>query len=136
MWFPMVFRYLLQESSEKTTSSSFEQLLEDAKKMQEQELEDKKDDDSNSSSLINALGDSDGTSIKSVVGDALSALVTADFFLVCAFLVWFLVGIFCSSVLKNDFVQIQFNSKLLFVVVWLGCCGFWAFGAWVVGCHG
>eukprot|EP00529_Nitzschia_sp_RCC80_P031854 CAMPEP_0113463530 /NCGR_PEP_ID=MMETSP0014_2-20120614/12701_1 /TAXON_ID=2857 /ORGANISM="Nitzschia sp." /LENGTH=354 /DNA_ID=CAMNT_0000355519 /DNA_START=33 /DNA_END=1097 /DNA_ORIENTATION=- /assembly_acc=CAM_ASM_000159 len=97
-------------SSPSPEMSSFEQLLEDAKKMKEQELEDD-DDDNSSPAFINALGDSEGTGIKSAIGNALSTLVTADFFLVCAFLVWFLVGIFCSSVLKNDFVQIQFNNN-------------------------
>lgn len=52
-----------------------------------------------------------GSGTKATIRNALSTLVTADFFLVCAFLLWFLAGIFCSSVLKDDTVQIAFNSN-------------------------
>ena len=60
-------------------------------------------------------------SVKTTIRNALSTLVTADFFVVCGFLLWFLVGIFCSSVLKDDTIQIAFNSKLLVFLVlgWL-----------------
>ena len=36
--------------------------------------------------------------------------VHPDFFVVCGFLVWFLAGIFASSVLDNDAIQIAFNG--------------------------
>jgi hypothetical protein len=40
----------------------------------------------------------------------LSVVVTLDFFVVCGLLLWFLVGVLCSYVLKNDTVQIAFNG--------------------------
>lgn len=40
----------------------------------------------------------------------LETIVTADFFVVCGFLLWFLAGIFSSSVLKNDAIQLAFNG--------------------------
>lgn len=43
--------------------------------------------------------------------EVISTIVTIDFFVVIALLVWFLAGIFCSSVLKNDAVQIAFNMN-------------------------
>merc|ERR1711937_1056766 len=50
-----------------------------------------------------------------VKGDSLrntvSTIVTVDFFVVLLLLGWFLLGIFCSSILKNDFVQIAFNNN-------------------------
>ena len=57
------------------------------------------------------LFDEEGRGIKSAIGNALSTIVTADFFVVCGFLVWFLLGIFCSSILKDDTVQIAFNNN-------------------------
>ena len=38
-------------------------------------------------------------------------IVTVDFFVVIALLLWFLAGIFCSYVLKDDTVQIAFNMN-------------------------
>lgn len=40
----------------------------------------------------------------------LETIVTIDFFVVCGFLLWFLAGIFSSSVLKNDAIQLAFNG--------------------------
>uniref|UniRef100_A0A7S4A9U7 Uncharacterized protein n=1 Tax=Pseudo-nitzschia australis TaxID=44445 RepID=A0A7S4A9U7_9STRA len=82
---------------------SLDQLLEDARVMTEEELEAKKEN--------GILSDEQGTDVKKMIGNALSTIVTADFFLVCAFLVWFLAGIFCSYVLKDDTVQILFNNQ-------------------------
>jgi len=83
-------------SSSSSMDDSLQQLLEDAKMMQ----------------LENAdVGEESGSGTKATIRNALSTLVTADFFLVCAFLLWFLAGIFCSSVLKDDTVQIAFNSN-------------------------
>lgn len=82
---------------------SLDQLLEDARVMTEEELEAKKES--------GILSDEEGTDVKKMIGNALSTIVTADFFLVCAFLVWFLAGIFCSYVLKDDTVQILFNNQ-------------------------
>lgn len=82
-------------NSSSSTGDSLQQLLEDAKLMQQQE----------------ETTSEEGVKIKATIGNALSTIVTADFFLVCAFLLWFLVGIFCSSFLKDDTIQIAFNSK-------------------------
>jgi hypothetical protein len=89
---------LSSSSSSRNVDDSLQQLLEDAKMMME-------DGDSLSGS------DSEGT-MKATIRNALGTLVTADFFVVCVFLLWFLLGIFCSSVLKDDTVQIAFNSTL------------------------
>ncbi len=89
----------LREDSESGSSvgDSLEQLLADAKAM-------RKDDGSSSD-------DKEGdASIQDTVRNALSTIVTIDFFVVCALLLWFLAGIFGSYVLKNDAVQIAFNS--------------------------
>lgn len=75
---------------------SLETLLQDAKRMQE-EGED--------------ITEDEGDAIKAKIRNALSTIVTADFFVVCGFLLWFLLGIFCSYILKDDTVQIAFNSK-------------------------
>lgn len=72
---------------------SLKQLLLDAQEMQSSELSDPSDSKANS--------------IKNVM----STIVTVDFFVVCGFLLWFLAGIFCSTVLKDDTVQIAFNSN-------------------------
>jgi hypothetical protein len=83
-------------------ASSLEQLLEDARSMQQ--------DGSSSSSLIEGSDEEDG-SLKAKARQILSTIVTADFFIVMAFLLWFLAGIFASSIIKDDTIQIAFNSK-------------------------
>jgi len=85
---------------------SLDQLLKDAMKLEE---EDEDGEDSNNS--VGAFSDEEGTGIRSVISNALSAIVTVDFFVVLGFLLWFLVGIFCSSILKDDTVQILFNNN-------------------------
>lgn len=82
---------------------SLDQLLEDARIMTEEEK--------NAKNGAGVFSDEEGAGLKEVIGDALSTIVTADFFVVCGFLVWFLLGIFCSSVLKDDTVQIAFNNN-------------------------
>ena len=59
-----------------------------------------------------AKGGSDkkGSSIGDTLSNVVSTIVTTDFFVVCALLLWFLVGVFCSYVLKDDTVQIAFND--------------------------
>ncbi|GKY99770.1 hypothetical protein MPSEU_000931000 [Mayamaea pseudoterrestris] len=74
-------------------NDSLKQLLIDAQQMQSSESSDSASQDVNP--------------IRSI----LSTIVTVDFFVVCGFLLWFLAGIFCSSVLKDDTVQIAFNSN-------------------------
>lgn len=90
-------------ATSKTGSSSFSNnqlddslatLLQDAKVMQDEDIP-----------------ESEGDAIKAKIRNVLSTIVTADFFVVCAFLLWFLAGIFCSYILKDDTVQIAFNSK-------------------------
>jgi len=85
---------------------SLDQLLKDAMELEEEDEEDK---DSNSSG--GAFSDEKGTGVRSVISNALSAIVTVDFFVVLGFLAWFLLGIFCSSILKDDTVQILFNNN-------------------------
>jgi len=82
---------------------SLDQLLKDVRLMTEEEKEAKKEG--------GGLFDDEGTGVKEMIGNALSNLVTADFFVVCGFLLWFLLGIFCSYILKDDTVQIAFNNQ-------------------------
>lgn len=79
---------------------SMEQLLADARRMEEEEGESEVEEEGSGG-------------IKGTIGKALSTIVTADFFVVMAFLLWFLVGIFFSSILKDDTIQIAFNSKYI-----------------------
>jgi len=90
-------------SSSRNVDDSLQQLLEDARMMQEERNQ------KSSSSSVDDDDESTGN-IKSTIRNVLGNIVTADFFVVCGFLLWFLVGIFCSSVLKDDTIQIAFNS--------------------------
>ena len=92
------------------SDDSLKMLLEDAKEFQS--LEQK----SESSSAVESSED-EGFSIPDAFRNILSTVVTIDFFVVCGFLLWFLAGIFCSYILKDDTVQIAFNRKFLGVVV-------------------
>lgn len=83
--------------------SSLDQLLEDVRLMTEEEKDAKSEG--------GVFSDAEGKGVKEMIGNALSTIVTADFFVVCGFLVWFLVGIFCSSILKDDTIQIAFNNN-------------------------
>lgn len=49
--------------------------------------------------------------VKDKIFEVISYIVTVDFFVVIALFVWFLAGIFCSYVLKDDAVQIAFNMN-------------------------
>ena len=80
-----------------SSDNSLEKLLADAKRMREQE------------SGSSDVGEPEET-LKSKVKNVLSTIVTADFFVVCALLAWFLAGIFCSYIIKDDTVQIAFNG--------------------------
>jgi len=82
---------------------SLDQLLKDVRLMTEEEKEAKKEG--------GVLFDDEGTVVTEMIRNALSNLVTADFFVVCGFLLWFLLGIFCSYILKDDTVQIAFNNQ-------------------------
>lgn len=80
--------------SSSSSSSSLEQLLADAKKMRE-DTETKE-----------VSSEEESLSVRSI----LSTIVTVDFFVVCGLLLWFLAGIFCSYIIKDDTVQIAFNG--------------------------
>jgi hypothetical protein len=82
---------------------SLAMLLEDAKRMQSES--------GNDSSAVSAIGEEESLTVKQTAANIISTIVTADFFVVCGFLLWFLLGIFCSTVLKDDTVQIAFNSN-------------------------
>ncbi|CAB9500353.1 expressed unknown protein [Seminavis robusta] len=88
-------------SSSGGTDDSLLRLLEDAKEMQA--LED--------TSAV-STGEEDGEfSLPDTLRKVVSTIVTVDFFIVFAFLLWFLAGIFCSYILKDDTVQIAFNQQ-------------------------
>lgn len=88
---------LQDNSNAGSVGDSLEQVLADAKAMRKN-VEDSADDDN------------EKEAIQETVRNILSTIVTVDFFVVCALLVWFLAGIFGSYVLKNDAVQIAFNG--------------------------
>ena len=77
---------------------SIEQLLADARSMRK------------SSSKDYDLVDEE-TPLKEKILGVVANIVTVDFFVVIALLLWFLAGIFCSYVLKDDTVQIAFNMN-------------------------
>lgn len=79
-----------------TNDNSLEALLADAKRIRESEA--------------SKSTESDEPSIPKAIKSVISTIVTVDFFVVCGLLAWFLAGIFCSYVLKDDAVQIAFNG--------------------------
>lgn len=85
---------------------SLEQLLEDARRMKEED-----GGGSGDSAAGGLLSDEEGTGLKEIIRNVLSTIVTADFFVVCGFLLWFLAGIFWRAVFDDDSVQIAFNSE-------------------------
>ena len=93
-------------NKQQLSEDSLEMLLQDAKELQAMEKD--------SSKEVLSSKEEGGFSIGGTLKNALSTLVTVDFFVVCAFLLWFLAGIFCSYILKDDTVQIAFNSKFFF----------------------
>jgi len=98
-------------SSSGSVDESLQRLLEDAKEMKALE-EEKKGDGSISAGFggDNVVDGGEGFSIPKAVQSALSTIITADFFLICFFLLWFLAGIFSSYVVKDDTIQIAFNN--------------------------
>eukprot|EP00533_Pseudo-nitzschia_delicatissima_P014659 CAMPEP_0197275096 /NCGR_PEP_ID=MMETSP1432-20130617/13501_1 /TAXON_ID=44447 /ORGANISM="Pseudo-nitzschia delicatissima, Strain UNC1205" /LENGTH=296 /DNA_ID=CAMNT_0042740967 /DNA_START=1 /DNA_END=891 /DNA_ORIENTATION=+ len=83
---------------------SMSQLLEDVKVMTEEEKMAAEESGG-------FFSDSNGTGIKQMIGDALSTIVTVDFFVVLGFLLWFLLGIASRSVFNDDTIQIAFNNN-------------------------
>lgn len=86
--------------ADRTGDDSLEQLLADARSMRASSTE----SDGKSVST-------EETPIRDKFFDVISTIVTIDFFLVLGLLAWFLLGIFCSYVLKDDTVQIAFNMN-------------------------
>lgn len=82
-------------------------LLLDAKEMQEQANNDR----DNNRDMDNSSNSQSGTSLVAALQQVMSTIVTIDFFFVLALLAWFLAGIFCSAVWKDDGVQIAFNNN-------------------------
>ena len=77
---------------------SIEQLLADARSMRK-----------SSSKGLEVVDEE--TPLKEKILGVVANIVTVDFFVVIALLLWFLAGIFCSYVLKDDTVQIAFNMN-------------------------
>ena len=73
---------IIVETSSNTSDDSLEKLLEDARQMRQMESGKEIEED---------------TPIKKSVKGIISTVVTADFFVVCALLAWFLAGIFCNK---------------------------------------
>jgi hypothetical protein len=96
------YEYVIEDSSGKKLDS-LEQLLADAKSFRVAENEKDKEDKSNDE-------EEGGISIPKSVSSAISTIVTIDFFVVIALLVWFLAGIFGHYVLKDETIQIAFNN--------------------------
>ena len=80
----------------KFQDDSMEQLLADARKMR---------------ASTSSQTEVKEKSMSDTAFEVISTIVTIDFFVVMGLLVWFLLGIFCSSVLGNDTVQIAFNMN-------------------------
>mmetsp|Transcript_27539 Transcript_27539/g.39445 ORF Transcript_27539/g.39445 Transcript_27539/m.39445 type:complete len:293 (+) Transcript_27539:73-951(+) len=89
------------KTSDRTGDDSLEQLLADARSMRA----------SSTDSDGKSVAAEEETPIKDKIFDVISTIVTIDFFLVLGLLAWFLLGIFCSYVLKDDTVQIAFNMN-------------------------
>jgi len=87
----------------KTRDDSLEQLLADARRMRASSA-------GNVDGGVQSAKETD-KAMSDTFFEVVSTIVTIDFFVVIALLVWFLAGIFCSSVLKNDAVQIAFNMN-------------------------
>ena len=96
------YEYAVVDSAGKTRDS-LEQLLADAKSFRVAEKEKDKEDKENED-------EEGGISIPKSVSGAISTIVTIDFFVVIALLVWFLAGIFGQYVLKDESIQIAFNN--------------------------
>ena len=104
-------------------NDSLQQLLEDARRMKAEERGE------SSGGVGDFFSDEEGTDLKETIRNILSTIVTADFFIVCAFLLWFLAGILWRAAFNDDTVQIAFNSKFCCVlrrrsyvmVLWVLC---------------
>lgn len=89
---------------------------------EEEDADDDGDDDVSSDPFQNLIADArrlrkdadkdsqEGFDLPQKIKEVISTIVTVDFFVVFGLLLWFLAGIFCSYVIKNDAVQIAFNG--------------------------
>lgn len=93
-------------SSFESSSSSLDDILADARRLRQEQKD----------AIASGAQDPEELSIPKLLKGAISNIVTVDFFLVCGLLLWFLTGIFCSYVLKDDTVQIAFNMQFESVV--------------------
>ena len=87
---------VVSANTSRLQDDSMEQLLADARKMR--------------ASTTKVVEEKEKT-MGDTFFEAISTIVTIDFFVVLGLLVWFLAGIFCSTVLKDDTVQIAFNMN-------------------------
>jgi hypothetical protein len=90
---------------------SLKMLLLDARKMQ-----DDKDSERQDAIESGTFDDTVDISFKKKVRSTIGTIIAADFFVVCAFLVWFLIGIAARSVADNDTIQIAFNNNFQLLV--------------------
>jgi hypothetical protein len=91
---------------------SLKMLLADARKMQDDK--DTERQDAIESGTFD--DDTDDRSFKKKVRSTIGTIIAADFFVVCAFLVWFLIGIAARTVADNDTIQIAFNNNFQLLV--------------------
>jgi hypothetical protein len=96
------YEYIIVDSSGRKLEP-MEQLLADAKSFRMAENERKVDEKNNGE-------ENEGISIPKSVSGIISTIVTVDFFVVIALLIWFLAGIFGQYVLKDETIQIAFNN--------------------------
>jgi hypothetical protein len=90
---------------------SLKMLLADARKMQVD-----KDTERKEAIESGTADETDDRSLQKKVRSAIGTIIAADFFVVCAFLIWFLVGIAARSVADNDTIQIAFNNNFQLLV--------------------
>jgi hypothetical protein len=110
-----------QLSKAATTSSSatthydpLEQLLIDAKEMRSMRRNSATDGNDLGQLENGKSGNNDSYEVSTTsmsVSKVLSTIVIVDFFIVLVFFLWFLLGIVASYTIKNDAIQIAFNSN-------------------------
>jgi hypothetical protein len=87
------------------------QILSDVQEMRSME---RKDNNNNNNQLSNERtnGNNNNAMDETIsISKILSTIVTIDFFIVLLFFFWFILGIISSSILKDDTIQIAFNSN-------------------------
>lgn len=94
----------LDEPPSNTNANSLDSLLVDAEKFRSQSSV------SSPSSSTPSTSSSSSSAIIPKIKEGVSLIVTADFFLICGFLLWFLLGAGLSIAGVGDGVQIAFNG--------------------------